>query len=280
MPIWAQTGTVPPATEPQSAATQRADAPSSALPLTPAFDVASIHPNNSDHTARSHIYSYANQGHFVVENATPMQLLQYAYNLSSSRILGLSSWATSAKYDMEAKSDPALAEKLALLPYPDAKDQLLKMVQLFLADRFHLAAHPESRELPVYDLIAATGGVKFSPVKDGPKNIVDSNSRGGNVSMTITRSPHAMNDLADMLYRYTGRVVLDKTGLSGIYTISLTFTPDDSRSALSNPDTTSSVDAGPSVFTALKEQLGLELRSSKGPVDVLVVDHIDAPTEN
>lgn len=203
MPIWAQTSTVSPVTEPQSAATQQADARSSALPLTPAFDVASIHPNNSDHTARTHIYSYANHGHFIAINATPMQLLQYAYNLPGSRILGVEGWATSAKYDIEAKSDPALADKLALLSYPDDKDQLLKMVQLLLAVRFHLAAHRESRELPVYELVAAKGGLKFSPVKDGPKNVVDSNSRAGNVSMTITRSSHAMNDLADMLYRYT-----------------------------------------------------------------------------
>jgi uncharacterized protein (TIGR03435 family) len=279
MSIWAQTGTVPSPTAPQSAATQKTDALPAALPLTPAFDVASIHPNNSDHTARSHIYSYANQGHFIVINATPMQLLEFAYNLSGSRILGVAAWATSAKYDIEAKSDPALAEKLALVPYPNAKDQLLKMVQLLLADRFHLAAHLESRELPVYELVAAKDGMKFSPVKDGPKNIVDSNSRGGNVSIAITRSSHAMNDLADVLSRYTGRVVLDKTGLSGIYTISLTFTPDDSRSAIPNPAITSA-DAGPSVFTALKEQLGLELKSSKGRVDVLVVDHIDPPTEN
>ena len=264
MPILAQIGTSPSATAPQSAVTQQADARSPALPLTPAFDVASIHPNNSDHTARTHIYSYANHGHFIAINATPVQLMQYAYNLPGSRILGASGWTSSAKYDIEAKSDPALAEKLALLTYPDAREQLLKMVQLLLADRFHLAAHQESRELPVYELVAAKDGVKFSPVKDGPKNIVDSNSRGGNVSMTVTRSSHAMNDLADILYRYTGRVVLDKTGLSGIYTISLTFTPDDSRSALPNPDTTSAVDAGPSVFTALKEQLGLELKSSKG----------------
>ncbi|HMG84822.1 MAG TPA: TIGR03435 family protein [Terracidiphilus sp.] len=280
MPISAQTRTMPPATAPQSATTQQADAQSATLPPTPAFDVASIHPNNSVHTARTHIYSYANQGHFIAINATPMQLLQYAYNLPGSRILGLSGWATSAKYDIEAKSGQALVDRLAVLPYPDAKDQLLKMVQLLLADRFHLAAHRESRELPVYELVVAKGGVKFSPVKDGPKHVVDSNSRAGNVSMSITSSSHAMNDLAEMLYRYTGRVVFDRTGLTGIYTISLTFTPDDSRSAVPDTETTSSVDASPSIFTALKEQLGLELKSSKGPVDVLVVDHIDPPTEN
>jgi len=128
-------------------------------------------------------------------------------------------------------------------------------------------------------MVVARGGVKFSPVKDGPKH-VDSNSRVGNVSIGITSSSHAINDLAEMLYRYTGRVVLDRTGLSGICTISLTFTPDDSRSPVPNTETTSAVETDPSVFTALKEQLGLELKSSKGLVDVLVVDHMDPPTEN
>ncbi len=280
MSMLAQTRTVPPPTAPQSAAVQQTDARIATLPPTPAFDVASIHPNNSDHTARTHIYSYANQGHFIAINATPMQLLQYAYNLPSSRIVGASGWATSSKYDIEAKSDQGLADKLALLSYPDAKDQLLKMVQLLLADRFHLAAHREARELPVYELVAAKGGVKFLPVKDGPKNIVDSNSHAGIVSMKITNSSRAMSDLAEMLYRYAGRVVLDRTGLSGVYSISLNFTADDSRSAVPDTDTTSSIGSGVSVFTALKEQLGLELKSSKGPVEVLVVDHMDPPTEN
>jgi bla regulator protein BlaR1 len=279
MQIWAQTRAVPLATAPQPVATQQAGSPSPKQPPPPAFDVASIHPNNSDQTARTHIYSYANQGHFIAINATPMQLLAYAYNLPDSRILGASGWATSAKYDIEAKSDQALADKFALLSFPDAKDHLLKMVQLLLADRFHLATHQESRKLPVYELVVARGGVKFFPVKDGPKH-VDSNSRAGNISISITSSSRAMNDLAEMLYRYTGRVVLDRTGLSGIYTISLNFTLEDSRSAVPGTETTSTVDGGLSVFTALKEQLGLELKSSKGPVSVLVVDNMDRPTEN
>ncbi len=276
MSIWAQTHTESLATAPM----RQADARSAIPPPTLVFDVASIHPNNSDHTARTHIYSYANQGHFIAINATPMQLLQYAYNLPGSRVLGVPGWAASSKYDIEAKSDHALADKLAFLRYPEAKDQLLKMVQSLLADRFHLAAHRESRDLPVYELVAAKGGVKFFPVKDGPKNIIDSNFRAGIVSMKITNSSHAMSDLAEMLYRYAGRVVLDRTGLSGVYSISLTFTSDDSRSAAPNTETTSSIDGGVSVFTALKEQLGLELKPSKGPVEVLVVDYIHSPTEN
>ena len=110
------------------------------------FDVVSIHPNNSDHSARTHIYSYANVVHFIAINATSMQLLEYAYAFPDSRILGVSAWKKSAKYDIEGKSDPAFAEKQALLvPYREAKDQFLKMVQSLLVDRFHLAAHRDSR---------------------------------------------------------------------------------------------------------------------------------------
>jgi len=263
----------------QSGTEQSSAAKSTALSANSVFDVASIRPNNSDHTARTHIYSYADHGHFVAINATVMQLLQYAYILPESRILDAPAWTKSAKYDIEGKSDPGFAEKLAALPYSEAKAQLLKMVQTLLTDRFHLAAHLESRELPVYDLVVSKGGAKFASVKDEGTTI-DSGTHSGSTTITIKSSSHATADLAEMLARFTGRVVLDKTGLEGNYTISLKFAADDARSGLPNTETVSAPDAGPSVFTALKEQLGLELKSSKAAVDVLVIDHIDPPTEN
>ena len=263
----------------QSATEQTSLAKSTALSANPVFDVASIHPNNSDHTARTHIYSYTDHGHFVALNATLMQLIQYAYILPDSRILGAPAWTKSAKYDIEGKSDPGFAEKLAGLSYSEAKRQLLKMVQALLADRFHLAAHLESRELPVYDLVVSEGGAKFANVKDEGTTI-DAGTHSGSSTITIKSSSNATADLAEMLARFTGRVVLDKTGLQGNYTISLKFAPDDTRSGVPSTETLSAPDAGPSVFTALKEQLGLELKSSKGPVDVLVIDHVEQPTEN
>ena len=264
----------------QSATAQRSVAKSTALPSTPVFDVASIHPNNSDHTARTHIYSYADHGHFVAINATPMQLLQYAYGLPDSRITGRSSLdqILEVRHRRQVRSG-ASQTSWQLLPYAEAKPQLLKMVQSLLADRFHLAAHTESRELPVYDLVVGKGGAKFANVKDEGTTI-DSGTHSGISTITIKSSSHATADLAEILSRYTGRVVVDKTGLQGNYTISLKFAPDDARSAVPNTETSSAPDTGPSVFTALKEQLGLELKSSKGPVDVLVIDHIDPPTEN
>jgi uncharacterized protein (TIGR03435 family) len=267
-----------PATSVSQSTTQQPSA-ATAVSASPVFDVASIHPNNSDHTARTHIYSYADHGHFVAINATPMQLLQYAYVLPDSRIVGAPAWTESAKYDIEGKSDPGLAKKLASLPYADAKAQLLRMVQMLLVDRFHFAAHLESRELPVYELVVTKGGAKFANGKDEGTTI-DSGTHSGSSTISIKSSSHATADLAEILARFTGRVVVDKTGLQGNYTINLKFAPDDFRSGVSNTETVSPPDAGPSVFTALKEQLGLELKSSKAPVDVLVIDHIDSPTEN
>lgn len=271
---------IPPVSAPQANATARTAPVQATVQSNPVFDVASIHPNHSDHTARTHIYSYANQGHFVAVNATPLQLLQYAYELPDSRILGTSDSSKSSKYDIEAKSDPALATQLASLPYADAKAQLLKMVQALLKERFRVAAHSESRELPVYFLTVAKNGPKLTVGQDAPKR-VDSTGRGGSVSITISNSSHAIADLTEMLYRYTGRIVIDKTELSGNYTLALRFAADDSRTAIpGSGDAASLADAGPSVFSALKDQLGLELKSGKGPVEVLVVDHIEAPTEN
>jgi hypothetical protein len=169
---------------------------SDAAPLVqPAFDVVSIHPNNYDHRNHSHIYYSLGDSHFRSINATVMQIIQWAYELPDSRILNAAAWTTSAKYDVEAKSDAAAD----------------KMVQALLADRFHLRVHIESRELPVYYLVVDKGGPKFSSVPDAPQH-VDSSSRGGSATLTITSSTHALSDLAEMLYRYTGRVVIDKTG--------------------------------------------------------------------
>src|ERR1700750_1363077 len=116
----------------------------------PSFDVASIHTDNRDHTARTHIYSYSKEGHFIAINATLLQLLQYAYALPDSRILAMPEWARSNKYDIEGKSDPVLVDQLAGPSSDSAKVKLLEMVQTLLKDRFHLTAHTEKRDLPVY----------------------------------------------------------------------------------------------------------------------------------
>jgi uncharacterized protein (TIGR03435 family) len=268
------------AKDPRPATAQTASTSDAALPVQAAFDVVSIHPNNYDHNNHSHIYYSLSDSHFRSINATVLQMIQWAYELPDSRILNGAAWTTSAKYDIEAKSDAAADAHFHALSTSEARREKSKMVQALLADRFHLRAHIESRELPVYDLVVAKGGPKFSPVQDAPKH-VDSASRGGSVTLTITSSNHALSDLAEMLYRYTGRVVVDKTGLTDNYTLALHFALDDSRASNSvlGP-TDAALDTGPSLFTAMKEQLGLELKSGKAPIDVLVIDHIEPSTEN
>jgi len=246
----------------------------------PTFDVVSIHPNNYDRSNHSHIYYSLGDSHFRSINTTVIEIIQWAYELPDSRILNAAAWTTSAKYDIEAKSDTATDAHFHALSTTEARREKSRMVQALLLDRFHLSAHVETRELPVYDLVVANGGPKFSAVQDAPKH-VDSTSRGGSTTLTITSSTHALNDLAEMLYRYTGRVVIDKTGLTGNYTLALHFALDDSRASIAASGLSEAAqDMGPSVFTAVKEQLGLELKSGKAPVDVLVIDHIAPPTED
>jgi uncharacterized protein (TIGR03435 family) len=112
-------------------------------------------------------------------------------------------------------------------------------------------------------------------VKDGGST-VDSGTRSGVSTISIRNSSHATADLAEYLARSTGRVVIDKTSLQGNFTFTLKFSSDDTAS---DPNAVTS-DASVSVFTALKEQLGLELKPGRGPVDVLVIDHIEQPTAN
>lgn len=209
-----------------------------------------------------------------------MQIVQWAYELPDSRILNAPGWLTSAKYDVVAKSDPAMETKLAAMPYKDAKPKLVEMVKAMLAERFHLVAHAEKRVLPVYFLDVAKGGTKLTPVQDASKH-VGTTTRGNSTKISITSSSHATADLAEVLGRIVGRVVVDQTGLTGNYTIEVHFARYDGSATVADSGSSAGTgDPEPSVFTALKEQLGLELKAGKAPVDVLVIDHVEAPTEN
>jgi uncharacterized protein (TIGR03435 family) len=240
------------------------------------FDVASIRPNNYDHTGHSHLYYSPGDSHFRAINASVLQIVQFAYALPDSRILNAPAWLKSAKFDIQAESDSAVDNQMRALPYNAARLQKQKMVQALLANRFHLSAHLETRVLPIYALVINAKGVKLSPVQDGAKHI-DITTRANGTTVTITNSSNAASDLADILTRSVGRIVVDKTGLQGNYTLTLKFASDDLRSAV--PDS-GAPDSAPSVFTALRDQLGLELKSDKAPIDVLVIDHIELPTEN
>ncbi|MGA9462570.1 MAG: TIGR03435 family protein [Terracidiphilus sp.] len=274
--------TTPPQNKTGSSVPAKSAPASSNSAASPAFDVASIRPNNTDHSGNSHMYYSPADSHFRAINVTVFQLIQFAYALPDARILNAPDWLKASQYDIQAESENTVDDEMHALPYETAKLRKQRMVQSLLADRFHLAAHLETRVLPVYALIVAPKGPLFSPVPDGAKHY-DSTTRSGIVTITITNSSSAISDLAEILTRPAGRIVIDKTGLHGTYSISLKFAPDDfhvpMRDAVANSPLPDS-ESAPSLFTALREQLGLELKSEKAPINVLVLDHIEAPTEN
>jgi uncharacterized protein (TIGR03435 family) len=140
------------------------------------------------------------------------------------------------------------------------------MLQSLLADRFKLRLHYETREQPIYELVVAKGGLKLKPLPP------DQRPGGGRfVRGEIALNGRSVATLAHFLTQFAGRSVVDKTSLAGNYDIDLKWTPDDQQGT---------PDAGPTLFTALQEQLGLKLISAKGPVQVLVVDHAERPSEN
>ena len=211
----------------------------------------------------------------------PLQdLIVQAYGLVlTDQIVGLPNWANSERFDIEAKvasADVAAFKKLTL-------DQVRLMGRPILTDRFRFASHEEKQILAHYALVIAKGGSKLqlsTMTNDDPNARTGvlgmrhaSNNRGIN---ELTARGITMDRLASVLSQQgLGRVVLDNTGLTDRYDFRLTWAPD-SVAADPNPTDT----AGPSIFTAVSEQLGLRLESQKGPVPVLVIDHIEAPSPN
>jgi uncharacterized protein (TIGR03435 family) len=138
------------------------------------------------------------------------------------------------------------------------------MLQTLLADRFKLRMHNETKQLSVYSLV---------PAKTGPK-LQEADGLGGvSIGRSLVRGTMTTSVLAKQLTLILSRTVVDDTGLKGTYKIALTWAPDDQAAARTD-------DSDPSIFTAIQEQLGLKLQSSKGPVQVFVVDHAEQPSEN
>jgi uncharacterized protein (TIGR03435 family) len=195
---------------------------------------------------------------FVVENAYRM--------MDGSRIAGLPEWAKgdSELYAIEARvsgEDVAAYSKLS-------RDEKFRMLQPVLAERFHMKAHMEARQMPAYALVIARSGPKLKePAANEP-----SSSQFGETTGVIQWANSPLTNLMWLLSREVGKPVVDKTGLAGKYDFTLEYAPAAREST---------EDAGkPSVFTALEEQIGLRLVSSKEHVDVLVIDSIDRPAAN
>jgi uncharacterized protein (TIGR03435 family) len=208
-------------------------------------------------------------------------LIAMAYNIpigaEGTRILNAPDWAgdQSQRYQVNAKLDDATFAALKDLPGREQHRRLQLMEQQLLAERFHLKVHFETRQLPEYELVLAKGGPKLPPATPDEAPSITTVNRGPTTELTATNASLDLLARAPMLITdptVAGHDIVNHTGLTGAYDFKL-------RYALDRPGDTEPSDA-PNLFTAIQEQLGLKLVPTKGPVEVLVIDHIDHPTEN
>jgi uncharacterized protein (TIGR03435 family) len=242
-----------------------------AVVKSPAYDVVSIKPSHPD--------SYSSWWKTTADGISVDMTLKYmifnAYSiLMDNQVSGMPAWASSAQFAVEAKMDADTAAALGKLSDKDRKKQRQLMLQAVLADRFKLRVHHETRELPVYALVVAKGGLK---INESPANEGNGESVGRG---QLTGQAMQIGSLAMSLSGIVGRLVVDKTGLTGKYGAKLQWTPDDQRGTTEANGATPPEDSAPSIFTALQEQLGLKLESSKEPVDTIVIDHVQLPSKN
>jgi len=196
-------------------------------------------------------------------------LIAFAYNVpfgfEGKRVLGGPEWLNSDQYELEAKIEDSLYAAMQTMTSTQQREQVDLMEQSLLADRFKLKVHFETREAPGYELVVAKGGPKLTPAKEGEATRI---SLGGN---TMTATAATLDQWVEGPFIGSSPVV-NKTGLSGKYDFTLTWT-----NQVTADD--SGTDA-PSLFTAVQEQLGLKLVPAKQQLEVIVIDHIERPSEN
>lgn len=281
----------------------------------PTFEVASIKPNKSG----TRMVRIGNTpGRFTANNVTVKMLIEFAYNIKDPQLSGGPSWIDSERFDVDAKTDEpddAPGSSLMAGAGPNTKaiarggdplgmiERRRQMIQALLADRFKLTLDRQTKDLPIYELVVGKGGPKFKettlPPPDpnapppGPPRPGQPPMRHG-IMMGFGRGQLNMNggsmaQLANALSERSGRTVVDKTGLTGDYDLTLQWTPDenDPNTHSGGPDGRPPGDTapppdpnGPTLFTALQEQLGLKLESTKGPVETFAIKSIEQPSEN
>jgi len=264
------------------------------LSADPAFEAASVKLNTSGDWRKS--IGPAPGGRFLATNNTLKDLIPFAYGLPQAtagiRIVGGPGWIDSDRFDVVAKAGGT--------PSPQ---EMGAMLRTMLKDRFRLLAHTETRESAIYALVTAKGDNaprlrrsevseidcaarraairRREPVPPPPPGKPPVCGSGRTVPGKITAVGWPMEQLVNALAPFAGRVVLERTGLSGLFDFDLEWTPDQlPRQPPDDPEPLRIDPNGPSLFTALQEQLGLKLEPTRGPVEVLVIDRAVKPTED
>jgi uncharacterized protein (TIGR03435 family) len=248
----------------------------------PSFEVASVKRNNSG-DPRTMVQMAP--GRMTIANVPAHVLIESAYRIQGYQVLGGPSWLNSDRFDIVAKVESN-----------QAPEQVALMIRALLVDRFKLMVHTEKRELPIYTLVMAKNdgklGAKLRPVATDCAAVLGRGNGSPAIPQPGERMPCGLRVIpgsiaaagiplafvADSLARFVNRVVTDRTGLSGYFDVELEWAPDQLTQPPGVDVSPTSDPNGPSLFTALQEQLGLKLESTKGPVDVVVVDNVEQPT--
>ncbi|SEB92178.1 TIGR03435 family protein [Terriglobus roseus] len=242
----------------------------------PSYDISTVKPHEAND---GNVSVNVRPANLKISNMTAQNLIALAWNVRPWLVTGLPPWGKSGHFDVDAKvSEPDLT---ALRALSDEERRL--MIQNLLKERFHLDVHSETRTLPVYELSVMPEGDKLKPSAPlpAPEPGQPAPRRSASMSKTdghIVGKGVSIRGLADSLANELERYVVDKTGLTGDYDVELRWTPQDSTNAPG--DAGIAAEPSPPLATAVREQLGLRLTPSKGPVPAIVVDHIEPPTDN
>ena len=238
----------------------------------PSFEVATIKPNNSGVMG---LQALTFRGrNFITDNSSLADLMMFAYSVQMKQIIGAPDWIEKDRYDISATPDQDGT--------PSA-DQVRVMIRKLLADRFQLKFHHDKRELSAFVLTVAKDGAKLKPAQP------NGNLHGFGIQAAPTGAlmfgnnapiPAFTSFLQSIVF---DRPVVDQTGLTGKYDITVTFTPDDSLfngQPIGVPKPADGVEPAPGLFDAIQQQLGLKLTAEKTQVDVLAIDHVEKPSAN
>ena len=268
----------------------------------PKFEVASVRPNTSGDNKE--MFQILPGGRYNAINIPPRLLIINSYGLQEQQLVGAPPWISSERFDIVAKAEGELGPPVSRDGGPS---QLQLMVRALLEDRFKLKVHREPREVPIYSLVLARPdgrlGTGLTASTIDCEALVAARRRGGPPPDVpkpgerpqcgawvgfgeLTAGGQPLLELVSLLSATVGRSVVDRTGLKERYDITLRWTPDrvlqrGAGATAGDPIRVNGVEIdpnGPSIFTAIQEQLGLKLESERGTVEALVIDHIERPT--
>ncbi len=243
------------------------------------FEVASIKLSNSNDPRT--LLQVLPGGGLRASGATLKFFMTLAYQVRSFQILGGPTWISVDRFDVMAntdrsavsQNDPPDPTKLTAAQLGGMQNEMRPRLVALLAERYKLQVHRETREQPVFELVVAKGGSRLQ-------------SAGGNFGGFHISKNQFVGDAATIemlttaLANQVGRPVLDHTGLVGTFNFKLNWTAPDTAPPVEGDLAATGDQSGPSIFTAVREQVGLELKSTKAPAEVLIIDHVEKPSEN